>query len=55
MPGDQAIELPDDCAHDGLVMHDQSQHTKADRRANVTPHGVTLAGSGWALLREKNR
>ncbi len=52
MPGEDAIELADECARKGLVMHDQSQHTKADRRAAVRPHSVTLAGPGWALVRE---
>lgn len=52
MPGDDAIQLADDCARDGLVMHDQSQHTKADRRAAVQPHSVTLAAPGWALVRK---
>jgi hypothetical protein len=53
MAGDDAIELADACARDGLVMHDQSQHTKADRRAAVRPHSVTLAGPGWALAKGK--
>ena len=49
MPGDDAIKLADDCERDGLVMHDQSQHTNAERRAAALPHSVTLAGPGWAL------
>jgi len=28
MPGDEAIALADDCAREGLVMHDQSRFTK---------------------------
>jgi len=53
MPGDDVVELADDCAREGLVMHDQSQHTAADRREAVRPHSVTMAGPGWALVREK--
>lgn len=37
MRGEDAIKLADECAHDGLVMHDQSQHTKAERRSTVSP------------------
>jgi hypothetical protein len=55
MPGDDAITLADDCARDGLVMHDQSQHTKVDRRAGGQPHSVTLAGRSWALVRGKQQ
>jgi hypothetical protein len=51
MQGDDAIELAGACTRDGLVMHDQSQHTKAGRRASVLPHSVTLAGPGWALVK----
>ena len=53
MPGEDAIKLADECAREGLVMHDQSQHTKADRRAAVQPHSVSLAGPGWALVKGK--
>ena len=41
------------CAREGLVMHDQSEHAKADRRASVRPHSVTLAPSGRALLKDQ--
>lgn len=44
MPGDDAIQLAYDCAREGLVMHDQSQLTKAGRRREIQLHGVTLAG-----------
>lgn len=53
MPGEDAINLADECARDGFVMNDQSQHTKPDRRTAVRPHSVTLAGPGWAVLRER--
>jgi hypothetical protein len=46
MPGDDAIQLAYDCAREDLVMHDQSQLTKAGRRHEVQPHSVTLAGPG---------
>jgi hypothetical protein len=51
MPGDDAIELAGECAREGLVSHDQSQHTKADRRATVQPHSVTLNDAGRHLLK----
>ena len=53
MPGDEAIALADDCAREGLVMHDQSQFTKAGRRASVLPHSVTLNEAGRQLVRGK--
>jgi hypothetical protein len=49
------VELAEECARDGLVIHDQSQHTKAGRRAVVPPHSVSLAGQGWALLRKEKQ
>jgi hypothetical protein len=49
----QALRVANDCAQAGLVMHDQSQHTKADRRAAVQPHSVTLNQAGRDLAREK--
>jgi hypothetical protein len=55
MPGEDAIELADECSRAGLVMHDQTQHTKVDRKASVRPHSVTLAGPGWELLRGNSR
>jgi hypothetical protein len=53
MPGDEAISLADDCAREGLVMHDQSQFTKAGRRASVQPHSVTLNEAGRQLAKGK--
>jgi hypothetical protein len=55
MPGDDAIKLADDCARDGLVMHDQSQFTKAGRRGEVQPHSVTLNEAGRELATGKKR
>lgn len=53
MPGDEAIALADDCAREGLIMHDQSQFTKADRRGTVQPHSVTLNQAGRDLAKGK--
>ncbi|WP_428671961.1 hypothetical protein [Reyranella sp.] len=53
MPGEDAIELADDCAREGLVMHDQSQHTADDRKAVTRPHSVTLKEAGRALAKGK--
>ena len=33
IPYDEAVALAGDCAQSGLATHDQSQHTKARRRA----------------------
>ena len=55
MTGEEAIELADDCAREGLVMHDQSQHTAADRRASVRPHSVTLREPGRQMARGKQQ
>lgn len=46
MPGEDAIKLADECARQGLVMHDQSQHTKADRKATVRPTQCDAEASG---------
>jgi hypothetical protein len=51
MPGEDAIKLADHCAREGLVMHDQSQFTKAGRRASVLPHSVTLNEAGRRLAK----
>ena len=53
MPG--AIALAPDCARGGLVMHDQSQHPKAERKAAALPHSVTLNEAGRHLARGKKR
>jgi len=53
MPADDAVELVDACAREGLVMHDQSQHTAADRRAAVRPLTVTLRERGRQLAKAK--
>jgi hypothetical protein len=53
LPYDEAVALADDCAKAGLVTHDQSQHTKADRRAAELPHSVTLNEAGRQLARGK--
>ncbi len=43
MRGEEAIELADQCAREGLVTHDQSQHPAAGRDGRaVRPHSVTL-------------
>jgi hypothetical protein len=55
MPGDDAIGLADDCARQGLVMHDQPQSTKAERRAAERPHSVTLNQSGREMAKGKKR
>jgi hypothetical protein len=39
--------LADECAIAGLVMHDQSQSTAAQRRASELRHSVCLVGEGW--------
>jgi len=51
MPGEDAIELADECAREGLVTHDQSQHTAGGRRAPVRPHSVTLRKAGRRLAK----
>ncbi len=55
MTGDEDIKLADECAREGLVMHDQSQHTAADRRASVLPHSVTLREPGRQMARGKQQ
>ena len=55
MFGDDAIKLADACAQEGLVMHDQSQHTTARRRNAELPHSVTLNEAGRELARGKKR
>lgn len=49
IPSDRAILLADDCARKGYLLHDQSQHTKAGRRAAELPHSVSLKGDGWRV------
>lgn len=53
LPYDDVAALADDCARAGLVTHDQSQHTKAGRRAAERPHSVTLNEAGRVLARGK--
>ena len=53
LPYDEAVALADDCARAGLVTHDQSQHTKAGRRAAELPHSVTLNEAGRQLAKGK--
>lgn len=53
MPYDEAMVLADDCEKAGLVTHDQSQHTKAGRRAVELPHSVTLNEAGRRLAKGK--
>jgi hypothetical protein len=53
LPYDEAVALADDCAKAGLVSHDQSQHTKADRRSAQLPHSVTLQQAGRDLAKRK--
>lgn len=50
---DEATVLADDCAQAGLVSHDQSQHTAADRRMTTLPHSVSMAADGWDLVRRQ--
>ena len=47
---DQATVWADECAIAGYVMHNQSQHTAAERRRTELPHSVTLMPGGQALL-----
>ena len=54
LPYDEAVALAVDCAHAGLLTHDQSQHVKAERRAEM-PHSVTLSQAGRELARGKKR
>jgi len=55
MPGKDAVELADECAREGLVLHDQSQHTAADRRGAVRPHSVTLREPGREMAKGKRQ
>jgi hypothetical protein len=55
LPYDEAVELADHCAMVGLVAHDQSQHTKAGRRAAELPHSVTLQEAGRRLAKGKKQ
>jgi hypothetical protein len=50
-----AVALADECAAAGLVTHDQSQRTKAERRAAEMPHSVTLKEAGRQVARGKTR
>ncbi len=51
----EAIALANDLALAGYVTHDQSQHTKAGRRAVELPHSVTLTEAGRHLAKGKQR
>jgi len=53
IPYDEAVALADECARAGLVTHDQSQHTKTDRKATALPHSVTLKEAGRQRARGK--
>lgn len=55
IPHDEAILLADDCAAAGLVVHDQSMHTKAGRRSAELPHSVSLKGEGWMVSARNGR
>jgi hypothetical protein len=55
LPYDQAVLLADDCARAGYVVHDQSAHTHAGRRAAELPHSVCLVGPGWTLVDRRRR
>lgn len=53
LPYDEVVALADDCEKAGYVTHDQSQHTKAVRRAAELPHSVTLQEAGRQLAKGK--